>query len=190
MKYYYSEKQIKKALERIKRFKTLRVQISDHFAGGKDSVIEICGINDYSKAGQKKVDRINQILSEELEEGAYLECYDIQDHVCYIGVDETAAKGSKYDPIVLDGRDIDAYPNPRIWAIQLAWKTVTEKSGDEGSCVLGECFEFSLGKKYYRLEPLDMFQGSASREKYVEGVRQALKAEGCENIRFDYGMMD
>lgn len=190
MKYYYSEEQIKKALARIKRFTTVKVQISDHFVGGKDSVIEICGIDDYSKAGQQKIDRINQILSEELGEDAYLECYDVQDHVCYIGVDEAAAKGSKYDPIVLDGRDIDAYPNSRIYTIQLVWKRMTEKSGDEGSCVLGECFEFSLGKKHYRLEPLDMFQGSASREKYVEAVRQALKAEGCEDIRFDYGIMD
>lgn len=190
MKYYYSQEQIKKAINRIKRFTTVRVQITDHFAGRKDSVIEVCGIDDYSKAGSGKIDRINQILSEELGEDAYLECYDFCDHVCYIGIDDSAAKGSKYDPIILDGRDLDVYPSPRIWTIQNVWKMLTEKSEDEGSCVIGEYFEFSLDKKYYRLYPLDMFQGGASREKYVEAVRQALKAEGCEDVRFDYGMMD
>lgn len=190
MKYYYNQEQIKKAVNRIKKFTTVRVQITDHFAGGKNSVIEICGIDDYSKAGAAKIDKINQILAEELGEDAYLECYDYCDHVCYIGVDESAEKGSKYDPIILNGRDMDAYPNPHIWAIQNAWKIMTEKCDDEGTCVLGEHFEFSLGKKYYRLEPLDMFQSGVAREKYVEAVRQALKVEGCEDIRFDYGMMD
>lgn len=192
MRYYYDKERIENALERIKGVAptAAAVRISDHFAGGKSSVIEVRGIDGYSRSGAAKVEEINRILSEELGEDAYLECWDVGDHVCYIGVDDAAGKGSKYDPIVLDGRDMDAYPNPRIWAIQNAWKMMTEKSGDEGSCVLGECFWFSLGGKHYRLDPLDMFQGSASREKYAESIRQALKAEGCEDVRFDYGIMD
>lgn len=190
MKYNYDIKKIKKAVERIKRFATLNVEITDHFAGGLDSVIEIDGIDDYSRLGMKKVDRINQILNEELGEDAYLECYDACIHVCYIGVDDKAAKGSKYDRIVLDGRDMSVYPNSTIWYIQNVWKELSEKVGDCGSCVLGECFEFCLDGKYYRMDPLDRLQGSAAREKYVAAVQSALKESGCTEIRFDYGFMD
>lgn len=190
MKYYYSEERINDALKRIKESEGASAKISDHFAGGKSSVIEVWGIDDCSRAGEAKIARINKILSEELGEDAYLECWDTRDHVCYVGVDDSAGKGSKYDPIVLDGRDMNAYPNPRIWAIQNAWKTMTEKSGDGGSCVIGECFLFSLNGKHYRLKPLDAFTGSASREKYAEAILLALKSDGCEDIRFDWGTMD
>ena len=187
MRYLYSKEQIGKAIKRIKRFRRCKVYLSDHFANGLSTVIEVCGLSDEDS---ERIEKINKILSEELGENAHLECYDWRCHVCYVGEDDQVQKGSKYDPIILDGKDLSAYPNPFFFKIQNLWKDMALSLGDQGTCVTGEHIEFVYKEKHYILEPLDYLQGSLSRETYLYEVKQLLKAIGCQEISFDYGRMD
>ena len=114
MKYLYSKEQINKAIKRIKKFSSCKVYLSDHFANGLDTVIEVSGL----VYGDGDREKINKILSEELGEDAYLECYDYMCDVCYVGRDDKAQKGSKYDPIILGGKDLSVYPDPIFFKIQ------------------------------------------------------------------------
>ena len=51
MKYIYSKEKIDAAMKCLRRFRTFKAHISEHFAGGKDTVIEVCGIDDDRKEG-------------------------------------------------------------------------------------------------------------------------------------------
>ena len=187
MKYLYSKEQIDKAIKRIRRFRRCKVYLSDHFNNGLSTVIEVCGLSDEDS---ERIEKINKILSEELGEDAYLECYDYMCHVCYVGRDDQAQKGSKYDPIILDGKDLSVYPNPLLFEVQNLWKEMALSRGDHGTCVMGEHMEFVYEEKHYILEPLDYFQGGLGREIYVNEIKQLLKSIGCQKIYFDYGRMD
>ena len=186
MKYLYSKEQIDKAIKRIKKFSSCKVYLSDHFANGLDTVIEVCGLgyDDWEK------EKINKILSEELGEDAYLECYDYMCDVCYVGRDDKAQKGSKYDPIILDGKDLSVYPDPIFFKIQKLWKDMALHIGECGACVIGEHMEFVYKEKYYILQPIDGLQCSLSREMCLDEIKGLLKAIGCQKIYFDYGRMD
>jgi len=190
MKYLYSKEQIDKAIKRIKRFRCCKVYLSDHFGNGLSTVIEVCGLNDANRDDSKRIEKINKILSEELGEDAYLECYDWRCHTCYVGEDDQAQKGGRYNPIVLDGRDLSAYPDSLLFNIQHLWKEMALRLGDSGTCVTGECLKFVYKDKHYILEPLDRLQGSLARETYLNEIEGLLKAIGCQEISFDYGRMD
>lgn len=190
MKYLYSKEKIDRAIKRIKRFRCCGVYLSDHFNNGLSTVIEVCGLNDANRDDSKRIEKINKILSEELGEDAYLECYDWMCHTCYVGEDDKAQKGSEYDPIILDGKDLSAYPNPLLFKIQNLWKEMALSRGDHGTCVMGECLKFVYKDKHYILEPLDRLQGSLARETYLNEIEGLLKAIGCQEISFDYGRMD
>ena len=75
MKYLYSKEQIDKAIKRIKRFRRCKVYLSDHFNNGLSTVIEVCGLSDdyRDKDDSKRIEKINKILSEELDKDAHLE---------------------------------------------------------------------------------------------------------------------
>lgn len=186
MKYLYSKEQIDKAIKRIKKFNSCKVYLSDHFANGLDTVIEVCGL----VYGDGDREKINKILSEELGEDAYLECYDYMCDVCYVGRDDKAQKGSKYDPIILDGKDLSVYPDPIFLKIQKLWKDMALHIGECGACVIGEHMEFVYKEKYYILQPIDGLQCSLSREMCLDEIKGLLKAIGCQEISFDYGCMD
>lgn len=190
MKYLYSKEQIDKAVKRIKRFRCCKVYLSDHFNNGLSTVIEVCGLDDTKKDDLERIEKINKILSEELGENAYLECYDWMCHTCYVGEDDKTQKGSEYDPIILDGRDLSAYPNPLLFKIQNLWKEMALSRGDHGTCVMGERMEFVYEEKHYILEPLDYLQGGLGREMFLNEIKQLLKAIGCQEVYFDYGRMD
>ena len=190
MKYIYSKEKIDAVMKRLKRFRTFKACISEHFAGGKNTVIEVCGIDDDRKEGWERVDKVNKILSDLLGEDAYLECYDYCCHCCYIGTDDEAERGDEYDPIKLDGRNLADYPIAIIYQIQRLWKQLSENQGDCGTCVLGEKLNFSYQGKHYSMIPLDGCQGSLSRESTVKLVEPLLKSIGCDGISFDYGRMD
>lgn len=190
MKYLYSKEQIDKAIKRIKRFRRCKVYLSDHFNNGLSTVIEVCGLDDTKKDDLERIEKINKILSEELGENAYLECYDRMCHTCYVGEDNKTQKGSEHNPIILDGKDLFAYPNPLFFKIQNLWKAMALSRGDHGTCVMGEHIEFVYEEKHYILEPLDYLQGSLGREMFVNEIKQLLKAIGCQKIYFDYGRMD
>ena len=187
MRYLYSKEQIDKAIKRIKRFRRCKVYLSDHFANGLDTVIEVCGLgyDDWDR-----IEKINKILSEELGEDAYLECYDYMCYVCYVGRDDQAQKGSKYDPIILDGKDLSVYPDHNFFEIQNLWKDMALHIGECGACVIGEHMEFVYKEKYYILHPIDGLQCSLSREMCLDEIKGLLKAIGCQEISFDYGRMD
>ena len=187
MKYLYSKEQIDKAIKRIKRFRCCKVYLSDHFAGGLNTFIEVCGLgyDDYDK-----IEKINKILSEELGEDAYLECYDCMCHICYVGKDDQAQKGSKYDPIVLDGKDLSVYPDMIFFGFQNLWKHLTLEIGDRGTCKLGAYVEFIYKEKYYILKPLDFLQGSLGREICFPQIESLLKLMGCLKIKFYRGRDD
>ena len=190
MKYLYSKEQIDKAIKRIKRFRRCKVYLSDHFGNGLGTVIEVCGLNDANRDDSKRIEKINKILSEELGEDAYLEYYDWRCHTCYVGEDDQAQKGSKYDPVVLDGKDLSAYPDSLLFNIQHLWKEMALRLGDSGTCVTGEHMKFVYQEKHYALEPLDHLQGGLGREAFLAEIEQLLKAIGCHGIHFDYGRMD
>lgn len=187
MKYLYSKEQIDKAIKRIEKFRFCKVYLSDHFANGLDTVIEVCGLG-YDDCD--RIEKINKILSEELGEDAYLECYDYMCYVCYVGRDDKAQKGSKYDPIILDGKDLSVYPDPIFLKIQNLWKDMALHIGECGACVIGEHIEFVYKEKYYILQPIDGLQCSLSREMCLDEIKGLLKAIGCQEISFDYGRMD
>ena len=186
MKYLYSKEQIDKAIKIIKKISSCKVYLSDHFANGLDTVIEVCGAV-YDDCG---MEQINKILSEELGEDAYLECYDYMCYVCYVGRDDKVQKGSKYDPIILDGKDLSVYPDPIFFKIQNLWKDMALHIGEYGSCVIGEHIEFVYKEKYYILQPIDCLQCSLGREMFLDEIKELLKATGCQEISFDYGRMD
>lgn len=190
MKYIYSKEKIDAAMKRLRRFRTFKAYISEHFAGGKDTVIEVCGIDDDRKEGWEKIDKVNKILSDLLGEDAYLECHDHCCHYCYIGTDERAEKGSEHDPIRLNGGNLEDYPNKIIYQVQQLWKQLAENKGDEGTCVLGEKLNFSYQGKHYSMIPLDRCQGSLSRESYLKTVESLLESIGCGDLQFDWGIMD
>lgn len=190
MRYLYRKEKIDKAVKRIKRFRRCKVYLSDHFGNGLSTVIEVCGLDDEKKEDLERISKINKILSEELGENAYLECYDWMCYTCYVGEDDQVQKGSKYDPIILDGKDLAAYPDPILFKIQNLWKEMALRVGDRGTCVMGEHMEFVYKEKCYILKPLDYLQGSLSREMYLNEVKGLLRAIGCQDISFDYGQMD
>ena len=190
MKYLYSKEQIDKAIKRIKRFRRCGVYLSDHFNNGLSTVIEVCGLDDAKKGDLERIEKINKILSEELGESAHLECYDWMCHTCYVGEDDEAQKGSEHNPIILDGKDLSAYPNPLLFSIQNLWKEMALSVGDLGTCVMGERMKFVYREKHYALEPLDHLQGGLGREAFLAEIEQLLKAIGCHAIHFDYGRMD
>lgn len=192
MKYLYSKEQIDKAIKRIRRFRRCKVYLSDHFANGLNTVIEVCGLSDNyeDKDDLKRIEKINKILSEELGEDAYLECYDWRCHVCYVGKDDQAQKGSKYDPIVLDGKDLSVYPDMIFFGFQNLWKRLTLEIGDRGTCKLGAYVEFIYKEKYYILKPLDFLQGSLGREICFPQIESLLKLMGCLKIKFYRGRDD
>lgn len=190
MKYLYSKEKVDKAIKRINRFRRCKVYLSDHFNNGLSTVIEVCGLDDKKKDDMKRISKINKILSEELGENAYLECYDWMCHTCYVGEDDQIQNGSKYAPIILDGKYLAAYPDPILFKIQNLWKEMALRVGERGTCVMGEHIKFVYKEKHYILNPLDCLQGSLSREMYLNEVEGLLKAVGCQEISFDYGRMD
>lgn len=192
MKYLYSKEQIDKAIKRIRRFRRCKVYLSEHFANGLNTVIEVCGLSDNyeDKDDLKRIEKINKILSEELGEGAYLECYDCMCHVCYVGEDDKPQKGGKYNPIILDGRNLSAYPDPLFLRIQNLWKDLALEIGDRGTCKLGAYMEFIYKEKYYILKPLDFLQGSLGREICFPQIESLLKLIGCLEISFYRGRDD
>ena len=190
MEYIYGKEKIDAVMKRLGRFRAFKAYISEHFAGGKDTVIEICGIDDNDKKGWEMIDKINKILSDILGEDAYLESYDCCCHYCYIGTDERAERGSEHDPIRLNGRNLEDYPIKSIYWVQQLWKQLAEDKGDEGTCVLGEKLNFSYGGKHYSMIPLDRCQGSLSRESYLKTIESLLESIGCGDLRFDWGIMD
>lgn len=187
MKYLYSKEQINKAIKRIKKFRFCKVYLSDHFDNGLNTCIEVRGL-DYGD--WYRIEEINKILSEELGEDAYLECYDDMCYVCYVGRDDQAQKGSKYDPIILDGKDPSVYPDPVFFKIQNLWRDMALCIGECGACVIGEYMEFVYKEKYYILQPLDGLQCSLGREMCLDEIKGLLKAIGCQEILFNYGRMD
>lgn len=192
MKYLYSKEKIDKAVKRIKRFRRCKVYLSDHFGNGLSTVIEVCGLSDdyRDKDDSKRIEKINKILSEELGEDAFLECYDYMCHVCYVGEDNKPQKGSKYNPIILDGKNMSAYPDTLFFGIQNLWKDLTLHVGDRGTCVVGEHIEFIYKEKYYILQPLDGLQRSLGREMIFPKIKDLLEVMGCQEISFDYGNMN
>ena len=192
MRYLYSKEQIDKAIKRIKRFRRCKVYLSDHFNNGLSTVIEVCGLSDdyRDKDDSKRIEKINKILSEELDKDAHLEYCDWRCQVCYVGEDDQVQKGSKYDPIVLDGKNFAAYPDPIFFRIQDLWKELAQRDGEPGTNASLEHMSFSYKGKCYILEPLDAVQASICREKYVDQIKELLKSIGCENIQFDYGYMN
>lgn len=190
MKYIYSKEKINAVMKRLRRFRTFKAYISEHFAGGKNTVIEICGIDDNKKEGWERINKINKILSDILDEDAYLECYDYCCHYVYIGTDEQAEKGSEYDPIRLNGGNLEDYPNKIIYQVQQLWKQLAENKGDEGTCALEEKLNFSYQGKHYSMIPLDRCQGSLSRESTIKLITPLLESIGCDELLFDYGVTD
>ena len=193
MKYLYSREKIDRAIKRIKKFRHCKVYLSDHFDNGLNTVIEVCGLRAEDEGdgeNRRRIEKINKILSEELGEDAYLEYYDCLCHVCYVGEDDQVQKGIKYDPIILDGKDLPTYPDPIFFKIQDLWKELALYVGDQGACVIGQHLEFVYKEKYYILEPLDHIQGGIGREKYLDMIEGLLKAVGCQNISFDDGLID
>lgn len=192
MKYLYSKEQIDKAIKRIRRFRRCKVYLSDHFANGLNTVIEVCGLSDNykDKDDLKRIEKINKILSEELGENARLECYDWRCHVCYVGEDDKPQKGSKYNPIILDGKNLFDYPDPIILKIQNLWKELAQRDGEPGTNAWREHMDFSYKGKFYVLKPLDNIQDSICREKYADQIKILLESIGCENVQFNYGRMD
>lgn len=190
MKYLYNKKAIDSAIKRIRRFKGIKVSLTKHFAGGTSAVIEVNGIDDYTKKGYEKVQKINKILEQKFGKDAYLECYDYFCHYFCVGETKQPTAGTKYSPIVLDGKNYEKYPDKVFLDIQRVWKELAEKYGDKGTCVLGEKFEFTYKKKHYVMEPLDNLQGSSGREQYIDAVQHVLETLGCKDVRFNYGFMD
>ena len=186
MKYLYSKEQIDKAIKRIRRFRSCKVYLSDHFANGLNTVIEVCGLgyDDWDR-----IEKINKILSEELGEDASLECYDCMCHTCYVGKDDKPQKGSKYNPIILDGKNLFDYPDPIILKIQNLWKELAQRDGEPGTNAWREHMDFSYKGKSYVLKPLDTVQESICREKYADQIKILLESIGCENVQFNYGRM-
>lgn len=190
MKYLYSKDKIDKAIKRIKRFRRCKVYLSDHFGNGLSTVIEVCGLNDADRDDSKRIEKINKILSEELGEDAYLECYDWRCHTCYVGEDDQATNGSEWNPIVLNGKNFEAYPDPILFKIQNLWRELAERDGEPGATVSGEQMNFSYKGKFYILRPLDNIQAGICREKYANQIKLLLQSVGCSNVKFNYGRMD
>jgi len=190
MKYIYSKEKINAVMKRLRRFRTFKAYISEHFAGKKYTVIEVCGINEYEEEGAKRIDKVNKILSDLLGEDAHLEYYSCCCHYCYIGEDEQMEKGGKYSPIELDGHNLADYPNALVYQIQKIWKQLAENKGDEGTCVLEEKLNFSYQGKYYSMTPLDNCKGSLSRESTIKLITPLLESIGCNELLFDYGVTD
>lgn len=188
--YLYSKQQIDKAIKRINRFRRCKVYLSEHFGGGLSTVIEVCGLNDDDEEDSKRIMKINKILSEELGKEAHLECANWMCHVCYIGKDDDPEKGRKYNPILLDGKNLADYPDPLIYKIQQVWKKLTEKLGEQGSWTFEESMNFVYDGKYYKMKPLDSHFQSLSREIYRPIIEELLEAAGCTDIWFDNSLRD
>lgn len=77
-----------------------------------------------------------------------------------------------------------------IFQISRKWTRLANEYGDKGSCVLGAGFSFTYHDKNYFLPPMSQWQGSCSWEHYKDEIQEDLKKIGCENIYYDWGVMD
>jgi hypothetical protein len=70
------------------------------------------------------------------------------------------------------------------------WYMMSEKTGDIGSCTIGDGFEFDWNGDSYFMCPCSPYQGSISYETHVDKVRAMLGDIGASNIHYNYGRMD
>lgn len=108
-------------------------------------------------------------------------------------VDDTKFEYTKYDKpkerINLYLRGSDEYPK-EIKTIMDTWYTLSEKTGDIGSCVIGAGFEFTWNNENYFMSECSPWQGSISWETHVPVIKKMLEEIGATNVFFNYGVLD
>lgn len=70
------------------------------------------------------------------------------------------------------------------------WREASRKYGDSGSCVIGVGFTFTYKGEEYRMAAASPWQGNLSWESHKDDVAFMLKLIGCENVVYDWGIMD
>ena len=70
------------------------------------------------------------------------------------------------------------------------WYNKAKEYGDGGSCVIGAGFEFDYNGDEYFMSACSPYQGSLSWESCKDEIEERLKRIGCENIKYNWGMMD
>jgi len=80
-------------------------------------------------------------------------------------------------------------PEP-IREISKKWAALANAYGDCGGCVIGEGFEFKYQGKAYKLTPMSHWQGSVSWEVFVPEIKEELIKIGCQDVYFNYGVLD
>lgn len=74
--------------------------------------------------------------------------------------------------------------------IQQVWRQKADEYGDVGSCVVGAGFVFTYKGQKYKMPPISKWQGSISWEHCIDEILEMLRNAGCEDIQYDYGILD
>ena len=74
--------------------------------------------------------------------------------------------------------------------IRVEWENRQNNYGDVGSCVIGAGFKFKYNGLYYRMPPQGRWQGSCSWEASKNDIQDMLANAGCEDIVYNWGVMD
>lgn len=75
-------------------------------------------------------------------------------------------------------------------SIMDTWYQLSDKYGDEGSCVIGAGFEFEYDSEKYFMSACSPYQGSCSWESGIDTVRGMLNELGAKDINYNWGVMD
>lgn len=70
------------------------------------------------------------------------------------------------------------------------WFSKAKAYGDKGSCVIGAGFSFDYNGDEYFMSACSPYQGSLSWEDSKDEIESELRTIGCENIKYDWGIMD
>lgn len=81
-------------------------------------------------------------------------------------------------------------PDETIRMIMSTWYRMSAKTGDIGSCVIGEYLEFVYDGKKYRMTAQSPWQGELSWITPLPTIMRMLEEAGATSIYWNCGVMD
>lgn len=140
--------------------------------------------------GGIKLNKFNKILD---KYGVYYELGYAWSLTLYPSSDDMEIEYTHY---VKPPQTIELYYNSlekapkEIQNIMIAWFELSKLTGDEGSCTIGDGFEFKYNENQYWMSPCSPYQGSMSYEAHIKTVKTMLKNIGATDIYYKYGYLD
>lgn len=133
------------------------------------------------------LDILDNIIDPILDGQSYFDWWDYGEAILYIGCYISNIGEIPENPIIV--RTSDDFPNDALKEIFVLWKRLTEQVPDGGCCYFPDSVTLKYNDKYYKLYPMDYYQGAARRQfwHYIQPIIEVL---GCTEITYNAGSID